>query len=167
VNKGQLIKRVRSLTRDFSNSIFREEDIIMYLEEGIDRLKQVVGELEGMEYLEDLSDVPALLPSPYHPLLSAYATSRCFGQDERHYQATTFMNEFETKLGELKEAIESGRIVIKDSEGKEVTGSNPVDYVTVEYYDTRKEGETEEVIIIEKDIPRDIEYWSDLDRDGV
>ena len=35
MNRLDLIRRVRSLTRDFSNAIFRESDIVDYINEGI------------------------------------------------------------------------------------------------------------------------------------
>lgn len=134
MNRVELIKRVRSMTRDLSNSIFREEDVIDYLNESIDRFKQVIPELRGMVSLSLSEDSPTLLPSEYHYLLSVYSASRCFSQDERHYQATNMMNEFETKLEELRNGIENGRIEIKDSNGVVVTSSNVVDYVTDNYF---------------------------------
>lgn len=136
MRRNQLIARVRSLTRDFSNSIFREQDIIDFINEGIGRFKQIIPEFSGMERLLVQEQEPTLIPEHYHHLLAIYATSRCFGQDERHYQATTYMNEFETKLDELKESIMNGDIVITDPDTglpMEV-GMNAIDYVNLEPY---------------------------------
>ena len=56
-------------------------------------------------------------------------------QDERHYQSTVLMNEFETKLDELKQAIENGDIVITDPKtGEEFVSTNEVDYVDLKPY---------------------------------
>lgn len=130
----QIIQRVRALTRDFSNSIFREQDIIDFINEAIDRLRQAIPELQDMVHLLAQAQEPVLLPSQYHHLLAIYATARCFGQDERHYQSSTNMNEFETKVEELKSAIESGQIVIKDGSGNAVSNDINVDYVDLNPY---------------------------------
>lgn len=134
MNRLQIIQRVRSLTRDFTNTVFRENDIIDYINEGIDRFAQVIPELQGLEYLLTNTQEPSLIPRQYQHLLAVYATSRCFNQDERHYQATTYMNEFEVKLEELKQAIEAGSVVITDAEGNEVSGNINIDYVNLEPY---------------------------------
>lgn len=143
MNRLDLIKRVRSLTRDFSNAIFREPDIIDYLNEGIDRVRQVVPEMDKLNDLQDNGAVPNILPKRYHHLLALYSASRCFGQDERHYQATNFMNEFEQKLDEMKVRIESGEIVITDPDtGTPIeagANTNAVDFVkTNDYFENRR-----------------------------
>lgn len=141
MNRLDLSKRVRSLTRDFSNAIFREQDIIDYINEGIDRIKQVIVEFEKMPYLLDNADIPTMLPGRYHHLLSLYSASRCFGQDERHYQASNFMNEFETKMDELRIGIEEGKIKIIDPDTNEVIEATyEPDYVTNNYYRTHQRG---------------------------
>ncbi len=140
MNRLALIQRVRSLTRDLSNAIFREIDITDYLNEGIDRVKQVIPEFETMEYLITSTDEPTMLPKAYHHILAVYSASRCFGQDERHYQASTFMNEFETKLDELKMNIESGRYEIIDPiTSLPVERVNTTSYVVDNYF-TNKNG---------------------------
>jgi len=130
-----LILRVRSYTRDFSNSIFREADIVDYLNEGIDRFKQIVPELKNLTYLLTSTQVPELIPSEYHHLLSLFAASRCFAQDEGHYRATTLMNEFEVKLQEFLSRIESGHIKILDaSTGLPIVLDEELDYVKLDSY---------------------------------
>lgn len=134
MTRAQLIARVRAYTRDFSNSIFREVDVIDFINEGIDRFKEVVPELANMNHLSDNVQTPLYLPNQYHILLAVYSAARCFGQDERHYQATTFMNEFETKLEELRNKIENGDIVITDETGKEVVVTLATDHVRNVYF---------------------------------
>lgn len=112
MNRTKLIKRVRSLTRDITNSIFTEDDVIDYLNEGVDRIKQVFPELSSMTYLETAESEPQHIPSQYHGLLSLFACARCFTQDERHYQSTQSMNEFETKLDEFKQKVDNGEVVL-------------------------------------------------------
>lgn len=139
MNRLQLIERVRSLTRDLSNAIFREVDIVNYLNEGIERFQQSVPEFASLNHLNVSTDAPTLIPRQYHHLLALYSASRCFGQDERHYQASNFMNEFETKLDELKSAIESGEIAITDPDtGGVVLRVNPTGYVVDSYFNTRR-----------------------------
>lgn len=138
MNRNDLVSRVRSFTRDLSNSIFRQQDIEAYINEGIDRFRQFIPELMNMTYLFNANSIPNLLPEQYHYLLAVYATSRCFSQDENYYQATTFMNEFETKLDELKSKIESGEVVIRDENGKVVVSDIDTDSVTNVYFKMRK-----------------------------
>ena len=141
----ELIRRVRSLTRDFSNSIFREQDIIDFINEGINRFKQMVPEFKGLERLLVQNAEPKLIPEQYQHLLSIYTAARCFSQDERHYQSTTLMNEFEVKLDELKQSIDNGKIVIINPvTGLPVNdGDNSItEYVELEsYYGSRKREE--------------------------
>ena len=139
MNRLDLIGRVRILTRDFSNSIFRESDIVDYINEGINRIRQVIPELSGLEELTDNTQSPVLLPKQYHHLLALYSASRCFGQDERHYQASNFMNEFETKLDEMKISIEEGRIKIIDPQTNQpINSTYESDYVVDNYFKTTK-----------------------------
>lgn len=138
MQRVKLVLRVRSLTRDFSNSIFREIDIVDFINEGINRFKQVIPQFKSIPYLLTPSAEPALIPEAYQHLLAVYAAARCFSQDERHYQATTLMNEFEIKLEEMKGLIESGEIVIIDPvTGGEIVADIPTDYVDLKpYYGT-------------------------------
>lgn len=131
----ELVARVRSITRDLSNSIFREIDIVDYINEGIERVRQVIPELVNMKLLTEGGQTPEMLPEQYHHLLAVYSASRCFGQDERHYQASNYMNEFEAKLEELSVAIESGRVVIIDPDtGEPIKDSYEPDYVVNNYF---------------------------------
>jgi hypothetical protein len=109
----QIKARIRTHTNDTTGSIFSEDDIISYINEGIDRIKSKPY-FVNMVYLVTDSDVPTYLPSQYHYLIPLYATSRLFSQDERHYQGTSFMNDFEYKLDELVQAVEAGDIILTD-----------------------------------------------------
>lgn len=141
MDRLKIIQRVRTLTRDFTNSIFREQDIIDFINEGIGRFTQVIPELKGLKELHSNTAKPTLLPPAYRHLLAIYSASRCFGQDERHYQATTLMNEFEVKLEELKSNIESGAVVIIGEDGKPVVSDIMVDYVDLKPYWGTKHGQ--------------------------
>lgn len=138
MNRLQLVNRVRSLTRDFTGSMFREQDVIDYLNEAVDRFQMVIKHFEGMLYLEADADSPILLPKRYHHMLAVYSAGRCFAQDERNYQASTLMNEFETKLDELKQLIESGELVILNTDGTTVDADQPAGYVHDNYF-TKKQ----------------------------
>lgn len=139
MTRTDLIIRVRSYTRDFSNSIFREQDIILYINEGINRIKQVIPELRKMPLLNNASDKVKILPPEYHHLIAVYATARCFAQDERHYQATIHMNEFELKIDELKQNIEAGEVIITDPDtGEPIEAIYVEDYVRDNYFTTRR-----------------------------
>lgn len=106
-----MITRVRQYTRDTTGSLFTQDDIIAFINEGIDRTKRYKY-FKGMEYLTSLSDEPILLPSEYHHLLAIYGASRCFTQDEQHAIAQQFMNEYEFKTQEVELLIEDGDLDI-------------------------------------------------------
>jgi hypothetical protein len=132
--RSQLVTRVRSLTRDFSGTTFRLEDVLDFLNEGIDRLRQLFPVFENMMFLDNDSDEPTLLPVPYHSVLALFATARLFAQDDRAYQATTFMNEFELKVDELRVGIDEGRFIIKDLGGNVLDNGNGAFYVEDNYF---------------------------------
>jgi hypothetical protein len=132
--RSQLVTRVRSLTRDFSGTTFRLEDVLDFLNEGIDRLRQLFPVFENMMFLDNDSDEPTLLPVPYHSVLALFATARLFAQDDRAYQATTFMNEFELKVDELRVGIDEGRFIIKDLNGIALDNGNGAFYVEDNYF---------------------------------
>lgn len=134
MNRVKLISRVRSLTRDFNGVTFREQDIIDYLNEGVDRLKHLVPQLANEVYLENVLDVPVLLPLSYHYLLALYSASRCYFQNEQINQAQSLMNEFEVKVDELIASIDSGRVTILDSHGHKVEDSVQFGYVRDNYF---------------------------------
>lgn len=138
MNRLELVGRVRSLTRDLSNAIFREVDIVDYINEGIDRIKQLVPEYTQMPNLTSNTSEPTMLPAHYHHLLAVYCASRCFAQDERAYQASTLMNEFEQKLDELKQSIEDGRVEVLDPiTGLPVESVYTAGYVLENYFEVR------------------------------
>lgn len=137
MNRGEIARRIRSYTRDLSGSIFRTIDVNDYINEGIDRVRSRVPECAGMQYVNADEVEPTHLPPSFHYLLSVYAASRCFGQDERHYQASTLMNEFEVKLDELIALIEEGKIVIVDGDGNAVEDTSIEDHVRDVYFNKR------------------------------
>ena len=138
MNRLALMGRVRSLTRDLSNAIFREIDVVDYINEGIDRIKQLIPEFSAMEKLSSNTSEPTMLPTHYHHLLAIYSASRLFAQDERAYQASTLMNEFEQKIEELKQSIEDGRTKILDPvTGLPVSAVYEAGYVTENYFEVR------------------------------
>lgn len=135
MNRTDLSLRVRSLVRDLSNSFFRETDITNYLNEGIERVGQVIPDLGMMNPLTTAIQEVDYMPKPYQHLLAVYCSARLCTQDERHYQAGVFMNEFETKLQDLKTAIESGDVDIIDPlTGEPIDLWKEPEYVTNRYF---------------------------------
>ena len=131
----ELMVKSSKLLRDESNTIYAKSFIIDQINESIDRFKQLIPELKGMLYLTIDTDSPILLPEEYQHLLSIYACARCYEVDERHYEASKYMNEFEIKVSNLKDAIASGEIVIKDPiTGVAVVVDIQQDYVRNMYF---------------------------------
>lgn len=139
MNLKNLHLKVRSHARDFNETIFRKDDITMFLNEAIDRIIQVMPQLNNLPYFELDEDVLPILPREYNHLLANYAVARLFMQDERHYEGTTFMNEFEVKLAEFKEKVDNSEIELIDPEtGTPLDMSIPIDYVTNAYFAKRR-----------------------------
>lgn len=126
--------RIQSYTRDFFGTVFREIDFENYINEGIDRMKIDIVELDTMPYLNDDADVPTMLPQSYHYMLALYASSRCYAQDEQHFPAGNYRNEFEDLLRELQAKIANGDIVIKNADGDVIVADTNVEYVTDIYF---------------------------------
>lgn len=134
-----LITRVRAYTRDTTGTLFALSDVKDFVNEAIDRLKQIP-ELDKMVYLSSDSDEPILLPSYYHYMLALYGASRCFSQDEQHFPAQSHMEEFLNLLTMLELGIKEGSIVITDSEGKPVTNVIELDGIKNVYFNEPKGG---------------------------
>lgn len=131
--------------RDTDSLVFSETAIKSFINEAINRIRQYEI-FDDMVLLNNLTDVPILLPLKYHYLIAVYASSRLFDTDERFYEGTEKRNEFETLFGNLIEKIESGSVIIKDALG--IVVANPdiaTDYVTDEYYGNSS---TDEEVII-------------------
>lgn len=129
----ELIDRVHNYTNDTTGTLFPSSMVKGFINEAIDKLKQIK-ELEGMTYLSADTDMPKLIPNYYHYILSVYGASRCFSQDEQHYQAQTYMDEFLNSFSILELGIKEGNIIITDELGNLVTGVNDFDYVTDVYF---------------------------------
>lgn len=139
MNLKSLHETVRSHVRDFNDTILRKSDITLFINEAIDRVIQVLPQLENIPYLENDEDVVELIPREYIHLLASYATARLMAQDERHYEAGTFMNEFEHKLVDLKEKVDNGEVVIIDPDtGEPLLPEYNTEYVANTYFSRRR-----------------------------
>lgn len=134
MNLKELTSRVRSMTRDFTNEIFRENDIHDFINEGMERIKQTIPELVKMPRLEYQTQIPKLIPESYQHLLAVYGASRCYFQDTQFHQSTVLMNEFETKLVDFRWGIDDGSITLVDEKGKVLKKPYREDYVVDNYF---------------------------------
>jgi hypothetical protein len=101
----QAIKRTRRYLKDMTTSVWSDEEIIDFVNEGILIVKRSIP-----EYFYDLVEVfvkteTIVLDDEYKFLPCIFAASRCFEQDEQHYRAVQRRNEFESMLGDMKEEI--------------------------------------------------------------
>lgn len=126
----EMIDRVRAYTRDTTGSLFSQDDIVAFINEGIDRTKRYKY-FANMEHLTSLSDEPKYLPYQYHHLLAIYSASRCFTQDEQNYLAQQFMNEYEYKTSEMEQLINDGELII---DGYDENSNKPFDAVKDVYF---------------------------------
>ena len=130
---NDLVARVRSYTRDTTGTLFELSDIENFINEGIDKLRQIKA-LETMATLT--SDEPSvdLLPPQYHYCLAVYSASRCFSQDEQHYLAQVFAEEFNGLYDLIELGIKEGTIVIVDASGNVLNDNISLDGVTNVYF---------------------------------
>ena len=130
---NDLVARVRSYTRDTTGTLFELSDIENFINEGIDKLKQIKA-LETMATLISDEQSVDLLPPQYHYCLAVYSASRCFSQDEQHYLAQTFAEEFNGLYDLIELGIKEGTIVITDSGGNVLNDDISLDGVTNVYF---------------------------------
>ena len=129
-----LVARVRSYTRDTTGTLFTTSDVKDFINEGIDRLRQIK-QLEGMKNLTNDLDEPNLLPPQYHYMIAIYSAFRCFAQDEQYTPAQSYSDEFETLFRTVELGIQDGRIVIVDEDNNEVKNDVDFDSVKNVYFD--------------------------------
>lgn len=130
---NDLVTRVRSYTRDTTGTLFELSDIENFINEGIDKLRQIKS-LETMATLTNDEQSVDLLPPQYHYCLAVYSASRCFSQDEQHYLAQTFAEEFNGLYDLIELGIKEGTIVISDDGGNIVNDDISMDGVTNVYF---------------------------------
>lgn len=130
---NELVTRVRSYTRDTTGTLFSLNDVKSFINEGIDRFRQIK-QLNKMKSLSADSDIPNLLPSEYHYALAMYGASRCFLQDEQHYASQSFMDEFNGLFALIELGIKEGTIVITDEQGNVLSDDIDFDYVSDVYF---------------------------------
>jgi len=136
MNLTELTTMTRLYTRDTDSRLFADSDIKLFLNQAINRCKQYPI-FKQMRALSSLTDFPILLPDEYQYMLALYASSRLFDIDERFFEGTEKRNEFEYVFGELITAIESGSIVISDTDDVGVTNTtNAIEYITDAYFNT-------------------------------
>ena len=130
---NDLVTRVRSYTRDTTGTLFELSDIENFINEGIDKLRQIKS-LETMATLTNDEQSVDLLPPQYHYCLAVYSASRCFSQDEQHYLAQTFAEEFNGLYDLIELGIKEGTIVISDDGGNPINNDISMDGVTNVYF---------------------------------
>lgn len=131
---SDIVYMTRLYTRDNNSYVFSDTMIKMFINQGIDRIKQY-NVFSGMKHLQDGVDEPTHLPEHYHYMLALFSASRCFDHDERHYEGVEKRNEFEQLLAEMITEIESGNLKITDGNGNEVsTGALGVDDFVKDVY---------------------------------
>lgn len=137
MNLIDLVHMTRVYCRDNNTHMFTDSNIKMFLNQGIDRLRQYKV-FSKMPYLEEDDDVVEFLPAQYHYLLALFASSRCYDTDERFYEGLEKRNEFESVFSDLINEIESGNVSITDTEGTSVDEMpNYIDYVVDKYFKVR------------------------------
>lgn len=133
-----IIHLTRVYCRDNNSKVFLEANIVLFINEAIDRMKQYKV-FKSLEHLVHPTDELAVIPPHYQYIIPLYAAYRCFETDERFYEATEKRNEFESVFLDLINEIESGNTVITDSEGEVVTDlPNYIEYVTDEYFKPKR-----------------------------
>lgn len=134
---SDLINRVRSYTRDTTGTLFQTSDVKDFINEGVDRLRQIK-QLNNMKYLTNDLDEPAILPQQYHYILAIYSAYRCFAQDEQYVPAQSYADEFEGFFKLLELGLQDGTIVVTDDDNNVIKNEIDFDYVTNVYFNEVK-----------------------------
>lgn len=111
MNLTDLITRTRYYVRDINSKRFPSDEIELYINEGIERLRSYQA-FADMGYPTATEDV-SYLPTEYHYILALFAASRCFGVDNDFYQEQQKRNEFENAFVELITKIENEDVFVK------------------------------------------------------
>lgn len=130
---NELVSRVRSYTRDTTGTLFSTSDVKSFINESIDRFRQIK-QLENMNDLLNDSDEVNLLPKQYHYALAMYGASRCFSQDEQYFPAQSYMDEFSGLFALIELGIKEGSITITDKDGNALTDNKEFDGVKDVYF---------------------------------
>lgn len=131
----------RQYCRDTNSYVFTDTQIKMFLNQGIQRIRQYKA-FSGMKELKELTDVPNILPEQYHYMLALFSASRLYDIDERFYEGVEKRNEFETLFDDLIAELQSGNLELTDvdADGNVVPvedGAIYIDYIKDEYFDYR------------------------------
>lgn len=137
MNLTDIITRTRYYVRDINAKRFASDEIELYINEGIERLRSYQA-LADMGYPTATEDV-SYLPTEYHYILALFAASRCFGVDNDFFQEQQKRNEFESAFMELITRIENEEVYIKNMNWTS-------EYVTDEYYETATTDEEDTLI---------------------
>lgn len=142
---AKAITKTRRYLKDSSESVWTNNDIKDFINEGMLLIKRTIP-----EYFYDLVEVYddaviIQLEAYYKDMPCIYAASRCFEQDEQHYRATQKRNEFESQLEDMDSQIR-GSIEYSD---KIANPLNP-------YFDR-----------MEMDYVRDVYYTNNLETDEI
>lgn len=142
---SDLVRMTRVYCRDNNANMFADTNIIMFINQGIDRLKQYKI-FQNMPYVSNNNEI-SYLPEQYHYLLALFASSRCYDTDERFYEGIEKRNEFESAFSDLINEIESGNVVITDESGNVIDAfQNYTDYVRDVYFKRGEKKDNESVL---------------------
>lgn len=143
---SDLVRMTRVYCRDNNANMFADTNIIMFINQGIDRLKQYKI-FQNMPYVSNNNNEISYLPEQYHYLLALFASSRCYDTDERFYEGIEKRNEFESAFSDLINEIESGNVVITDESGNVIDAfQNYTDYVRDVYFKRGEKKDNESVL---------------------
>lgn len=86
----ELIDMTRFYVRDSNGLMFKEEHIIIFLNQAIDRIKQTNKIFKFLRHMVPVKnadgkyiDTVVVLPQEFHYMLALFAAHRCFDNDER------------------------------------------------------------------------------------
>lgn len=125
------ITDTRRILKDTSENVWTNTDITAFINESILDLQSTIP-----EYFTDLLEVEVLedeinIDNKYKKIMSIFAASRCFSQDEQHYRASEKMNEYESRKLDMEQKILSSE---EYAEKVSASGSSISEYIVNEYY---------------------------------
>jgi hypothetical protein len=132
----EAIADTRRHLKDTSENVWTDVDIVEFVNEAINIVKSTIPEYftDLITVIDKTDTTPININSMYVKMLSLFASSRCFDQDEQYYRATNKMNEFEARRGDMEIQIRDSKEYADKIALDDPDGSLYKDYVVDEYY---------------------------------
>jgi hypothetical protein len=136
---SKAITDVRRVLNDDTEDVWTDDDIIAYVNEAILIIKNTIPiYFDTLVEIDDSADTIEI-ESVYKPLITLFASARCFEQDEQDYRGQKQMNEFESRRVEMEDKILDSDAYQAKLDAAILAGTVTEDYVRDVYFEDYSE----------------------------